>query len=355
MPLVEDLTAGPIPAGSALLVEFDPASQWLNASLTIAAGWLRTGGRVLYDVLSQPPNDVRSQLKRLGLDAEALEKEEKLWIRDAYTATLGQKSNEKYAADSSRVADLSIWFSKEYMQGPLVSDTLAIADNCSVLNRFNEEKSWVQFELARVIPATKSRKASLINGIIRGIHSEWALRQLEGGVDGIVDFKLEEASEGETIDLMRIRTMRGVGFYRGWHRLKIGENLEVTLEKQSKEWASGLSSLRERGERQGVIGKEEIEARLNEIDGKINRCLASARVLPLEKRTPKFLEDMHAWEHRKRRCIELTHEFHAHAAADPSFENEDAWNEHIGHINSLGRECLEEDWKPIEQISWKSR
>ena len=52
------------------------------------------------------------QLKRLGLDPEALEAEEKLRIIDEYTAQLGQKSQEKYAETSLKVADLRITYLK---------------------------------------------------------------------------------------------------------------------------------------------------------------------------------------------------------------------------------------------------
>jgi KaiC/GvpD/RAD55 family RecA-like ATPase len=52
---------------------------------------------------------------------------------------------------------------------------------------------------------------------------------LEAAVDGIIDFKLEEVGE-ETINLMRLRSMRNVGFDSRWHRLRVKENFEVTLE-----------------------------------------------------------------------------------------------------------------------------
>lgn len=72
MPLFEELTTGPIPKGSNLLVAFDPASEWYNAALTIAAGWLESGGRVHHNATVQPPVAVRSQLNRLGLISENL-------------------------------------------------------------------------------------------------------------------------------------------------------------------------------------------------------------------------------------------------------------------------------------------
>jgi len=60
IPLIEDLVMDPVPAGSALMVEFDPSSQWYAASMTIAGGWLKTGGTVTYSVNGLPPDSVRS-------------------------------------------------------------------------------------------------------------------------------------------------------------------------------------------------------------------------------------------------------------------------------------------------------
>ncbi len=229
IPLIEDLTTAPIPAG-ALLVEYDPASQWYNASVTIAAGWLRTGGRVYYNVVAQPPGDIRSRLNRLGLDTEALERENKLQIRDFYSATLGHKSKEKYAATSLKVADASIMFSKDIMRRAPEPEWLTVRDDISVMARFNDEKSWVEFELTRAIPSGKLRQSRMIRGIIRDVHSERVYKTLEAAHSGVIDFRLEEAGE-ETRNLVRIRSMRDVGFDSRWHQLKVGENFEVSIEK----------------------------------------------------------------------------------------------------------------------------
>ncbi len=240
LPLIEDLTKEPVPPGSNILVEFDPASQWYNASLTIAAGWIRTGGVSSYNVYDQPPENARLQLKRLGLDVEALEKEEKLRIIDWYTTQLGQKSQEKYPTASLKVADLSIQMSRlfipadgspfpgtGYRLGPVV---LRIGDDQSVLLRFNDEKSYIDYWRTREIPVARSRKSTQIVAAVKGVHSEYVYKSLEASVDGIIEFKLEQ--EGKTTrDLMQIRSMRNVHFDREWHELKIGDNFEVTLEK----------------------------------------------------------------------------------------------------------------------------
>ena len=228
IPLIEDLTTERVPDGSNLLVEFDPTSQWFNASLCILAGWIRTGGKVAYNAAAQRAERVRQQLSRLGLDAEALDNDGSLRLFDWYTATLGQKSKEKFAQNTLKVAEMSIQFAKEQVPGPPIPEFLGIIDNASVLARFNDEKAWIEFALTRGIPSSYARKSTSIDGVLNGVHSIWAYRQLEAAYDGVIDFKLEE--EGKTTrDLIRVRSMREVLYDRDWHELRIGSNLEVSL------------------------------------------------------------------------------------------------------------------------------
>lgn len=128
VPLIEDLTTAPIPTASNLLVEFDPASQWYAASLSITAGWLSSGGMACYTVSSQPPDNIRSHLNRLGLNTEKLEADDRLWIIHWYTFTLGQKSKEKFGVDSLKVAELSIYYGKLLKDAEPIPDLLWIIE-----------------------------------------------------------------------------------------------------------------------------------------------------------------------------------------------------------------------------------
>ena len=120
---------------------------------------------------------------------------------------------------------------KEHTSAGTIPEYLRILDNCSVLDRFNDsEKSWVELLLTRIIPRASYLRSTLIIGIMRGIHSDWVYRLLEGAVEGVVDFKLDESGE-ETRNIIRFRRMRNVGFDSRWHKLKVGKNFEVTLEK----------------------------------------------------------------------------------------------------------------------------
>jgi KaiC/GvpD/RAD55 family RecA-like ATPase len=230
IPLIEDLTKGPVPPGSNILVEFDPASEWFNASLTIAAGWVKDGGSVSYITHSQSPNDVRSQLRKLGLAVEELERTDRLWITDLYSASIGQKSKERFSVESLKVADLSLYIGREAMADSPTPEFLVVSDNGSVLDRFNAEKNWVELYLTRPIPMSKPRQMTQLMGLMSGIHSAWAYKQLEAAVEGIVDFKVEDM-KGERRTLIGIRNMRNVRFDSRWHPLKNEENLEVTLEQ----------------------------------------------------------------------------------------------------------------------------
>ncbi len=233
IPLIEDLTSEGVPNGSNLLVEFDPASQWYNASVTIAAGWISSGGKVAYNVAVQPPLKVRMRLEKLGLDPDQLEESGTLRLFDWYTATLGKKSSERFAQTSLRVADMSIQFAQDQVPGPPIPEFLGVMDNASVQARFNDEKAWIEFALTRAVPSSYTRQSTTIDGILKGAHSTWAYTQLESAYDAIIDFKLEE--EGRTTrDLMRIRSMRDVLYNREWHELTIDRNLQVSIRDATK-------------------------------------------------------------------------------------------------------------------------
>jgi len=229
IPLIDDLTRSPVPSGSNVMIEFEPTSQWYNSSLTMAAGWSKQGGDVGYNGFAQPSDRVRTQLTALGLNLDELERDDLLLILDWYTPTLGRKS--KDGIDSLKVADLSIEFrirDDPNDTDPEWTGTLRIADNFSTLARFNDEKSWVEFMLTRVFPLAPATKSTLVFGIMKGVHSEWAYRQLEGSADGVVEFSLQDVGE-ETRDVMQIRSMRNVHYNRELTELRIDENFLVQI------------------------------------------------------------------------------------------------------------------------------
>jgi KaiC/GvpD/RAD55 family RecA-like ATPase len=165
------------------------------------------------------------------LEPGGLERDEKLMIYDWYTTTLGQKSTEKHAVDSLKVADLSLYFSKEWMRIPSSPDLLRVTDDISCLSRFNDEKNWVEIFLSRYIPSTSRAQSTTIRGIISGVHSDWVYRTLEASVDGIIDLRIEEG-EGGMKNVMRIRSQRNAPFDSKWRTLNVDAEFRVKLEKE---------------------------------------------------------------------------------------------------------------------------
>jgi KaiC/GvpD/RAD55 family RecA-like ATPase len=158
-----------------------------------------------------------------------LESADKLRIWDFYSATLGQKSNEKYPQNSLKIADLSIQFSRQTMCEQQQPEWLRVVDNePSTLARFNDEKAVVEFLLTRHFPSHGLRKTTAVFGLLRGVHSPSMYDQLEAACEGIIDFRLDETSDPAQ-DLWRIRSMRNVEFDGRWHKLRVTRNFEVTL------------------------------------------------------------------------------------------------------------------------------
>jgi len=153
---------------------------------------------------------------------------EKLKVWDLYSATLGRKSTEKYALESLKVADLSVAYSRDRMRLPPSPNVIEIVDDLTVFARFNDERNWVEWELTRDFAAYKMQKVTEILGLIKGVQSEWAYKRLEAASDGVIDFKVDELSDPPR-HIMRIRSMRTVGFNGRWQQLNVNENMEVVL------------------------------------------------------------------------------------------------------------------------------
>lgn len=232
IPIIDDLTTTPIPATSNLLVEFDADSQWYNMSFTLAADWMKKGGTVSYNLTMRSPDKFRSVLGRHGLDVMELERNDKLRIQDYHTATLGRPTAEVHGYKSLKVHDLSVDWARiaHLSESEPETGLLRVWDNLSTLGRFNEEKNWVEFVLSRELLLGVSLGATTLHGIVKGVHEAWIYRRLEDAHDGTIDIKLTEDAD-QTRDMIRIRTMREVGFDRKWHQLTETENLEIHLAK----------------------------------------------------------------------------------------------------------------------------
>ncbi len=234
--------------GTQFIVEFDPESQWLAVAATIAAGYLRTGGRVAYVTNLRSPETVKENLLALGVDVSAATSEGRFNLDDWYSATLsggrleggGPSMFEPIEGGlrvrSLKVADLSVKWLKDMKQGFEPSDVietwppgaLGVSESMSEDLRFNEEKPYLEFVITRGLPNNRRGKRINLHGVVRDVHTESFYKRLEGAVDGVIDLRVMERDE-EAKNLLRVRSLKGQPHDARWHEIEIKPNGEAIL------------------------------------------------------------------------------------------------------------------------------
>ena len=109
---LEELAPGAFHYGMTCVVEFEPQSLWHEISLTIAAQALRRGTKVEFHVFQRTPTEIRSALKRKGLNLEELEREGLFRVMDSYTPTTpltGPAEGKTETLLSGRSPDITDW------------------------------------------------------------------------------------------------------------------------------------------------------------------------------------------------------------------------------------------------------
>ena len=89
------MVPGGLQYGGHYVVEYDPDSPWYEISLTLTAEALNQGVHTEYHVFTHPPDHIRQDLTRLGLDIKRLEREDQLRILDTYDVMTGLAAPEK--------------------------------------------------------------------------------------------------------------------------------------------------------------------------------------------------------------------------------------------------------------------
>jgi len=248
IPILTELIPDGVKPGTLVLVEYDPDSQWLAVATTITGGYLRAGGRVAYVASVRSPETVKENLAALGVDVSATTSEGRFLLDDWYTATLtggklegGSQSvfepiNGGSRARSLKIADLSVDWLKLSKQGPQGWDiveswppgALNVSESMSQTLRFNEEKSYLEWFVSRVIPNVRKAGRINLNGVVAGVHSDSFYKQLESNFDGVIDLRVMERGE-EAKNLLRIRSLKGQPHDARWHEIQIKRNGEAAL------------------------------------------------------------------------------------------------------------------------------
>jgi KaiC/GvpD/RAD55 family RecA-like ATPase len=238
IPLLKELIPDGIEYGTNVLVEFEPDSIWYETSLTLAAHALRNGIRTDYHTFQRNPTEVRGAIASFGLDVQKLEDQGSFRIIDSYTVQTGLSEPEKpkagpipFQTQSVKVADWSIAIAQEYKKGvpEFEKRRFHIDDNTSILLQYNAEKTLIDYWRTRALPQARARGRAFVHSAVVRVYSEAFYKQFESLMDGIVEFKREEAG-GTTQQLVRVKAFRGRKYDQLWHRLNVKDGFEVVLE-----------------------------------------------------------------------------------------------------------------------------
>jgi len=226
LPVIGQLLNHPVKAGQVLVFFFDADSQWLPLILNMVAGMLRNGTEVLYISTSRQLSDLRESFRRYGLDTSPFETDERLVLSDGFTFKTGRQSTEKYYFPSLNISDISLISSKSLdLWSP---GTVRLFDNVSEVVEASDEKSFLKF-YRTWISRFVTRGRIVIDGFVRGIHSDALYTSVMTSADGVFELRTEEI-EGQMENTLRVRAFKGAPVDTSKHILRVAEDLSVSLE-----------------------------------------------------------------------------------------------------------------------------
>ena len=156
--------------------------------------------------------------------------DERLVLSDAFTFKTGRQSAEKYHFPSLNIADISLISSKSLdLWAP---GTVRLFENVSDVVEASDEKSFLRFYrswISRFV--TKGRV--VIDGFVRGIHSDALYTSVMATADGVFELRTEEI-EGVMENTLRARAFKGAAVDTSKHILHVADDLSISLEAMKK-------------------------------------------------------------------------------------------------------------------------
>jgi len=226
LPVIGKLLNRPVKAGQVLVFIFDADSQWLILIMNMVAEMLRKGTEVLYISTSRQLPDIRSNFLKYGLDTTPFETDERLVLSDAFSFKTGRQSTEKYHFPSLNIADISLISNKSL--DLWTPGSVRLFENVSEVVEASDEKSFLRFYrtwISRFV--TKGR--IVIDGFVRGIHSDALYTSVIASADGVFELRTEEI-DGKMENTLRARAFKGAPVDTSKHILRMSEDLSLGLD-----------------------------------------------------------------------------------------------------------------------------
>ena len=191
---------------------------------------LRNGTEVLYISTSRQLPVVRESFLRYHLDPAPFEADERLVLSDAFTYKTGRQSVEKYSFPSLNIADVSLISNKSLdLWSP---GTVRLFESVSDVVEATDEKNFLKFYRTWISRFVANGRI-VIDGFVRGVHSDALYTSVMASADGVFELRTEEI-EGEIQNTFRVRAFKGAPVNTGKYILSVAEDLSVNLQPTKK-------------------------------------------------------------------------------------------------------------------------
>ena len=107
--------------------------------------------------------------------------------------------------------------------------TFFTGNNFGTLLRYNDEKTFIDFWLTRVVPYCRAQGGIGLAAFLTDAASDSFYKQIESYADGIIDFSTKEKEMGRIEQYVRVRMAPGMKHVSGWRQLELLDNGEVVL------------------------------------------------------------------------------------------------------------------------------
>jgi len=183
--------------------------------------YLKQGKTCIYVSYDSFPNEIRENMKSLGLDASKYEQDETFLFLDCYSSSAGVTSQEKHNVEKPfELSELGIAMSITMQDSRQKPNKVFLDSIVPLLTRLDAAKvgEFLQDRIAKI----KGEKGVFFFTVGKGTVEPGLNRRLEEIVDCIIELDADKKKVG-TDRRLRVRKLRGRQFHNEWVSFSIEE------------------------------------------------------------------------------------------------------------------------------------
>jgi len=218
--ILDKLLPDGLPSSCTTVLLSDPGAGDENLLAHLVAKRIEAGKPVLYVTLDNFPPNIRQGVQPHILNANV--DWSLLMFVDCYSTTVGMESEEPHSVDPENLSAISIAISDIMAKKPV---SLIVLNSFNTLIRKRGGHSAIEF-LRVLVARTRQAKCLSMLTINRKAFHPAIVASAQDVVDGVIEFKVDEESEGVALSL-RILKMVGTRHSTSWERYTISDDDEL--------------------------------------------------------------------------------------------------------------------------------